>query len=105
VGSDPNTQNRQAHLLQQWFPTGVSRTVGVRNNIFGVRDAILEGESLYVIAGYTFFQNYQDLRNLPSSITKKTLYILIIPAHVTCLTNYIGKCVNCYFLLNATAEL
>jgi len=38
-----------ARALTQWFPTGGSRTPGVRNKILVVRSAILQGGSLYVL--------------------------------------------------------
>jgi len=67
--------NQWTYLLGQWFPTGVPGPLGVRNNIFGGPKcyAIFEGESLYVIVGYTFFQNNQDLWKLASAITQKNI--------------------------------
>jgi len=60
--------NQWTYLLGQWFPTGGSRTLGGPKCY-----AIFEGESLYVIVGYTFFQNNQDLWKLASAITQKNI--------------------------------
>ena len=70
-----------ARALTQWFPTGGSRTPGVRNKILVVRSAILQGGSLYVLWS-VFFQKNRDLWKLVSAILKWTLSSLIIPGNV-----------------------
>ena len=49
-------------LIRAMVPNrGLPDTWGSETTFSEVRNAIFEGESLYVIVGYTFFQNSQDL--------------------------------------------
>jgi len=51
---------------------GFPGPLGIRNKTFGFRDSIFEGESLYVL-DCTFFHNNQDLGNLASAVTQKSI--------------------------------
>ena len=67
-------------LSNDLVSNGVSRTLGVPNKIFGVRNAILKSESLYVLVGCTFFNRAEVYERLQVLLLKETLSSLIIPA-------------------------
>jgi len=61
-----------------------------------VRNAIFEGESLYVL-GCTFFKASEIYESLQVLLLERTLSGLILPSNNIKLTIEIAKCVHWYF--------
>ena len=69
----------------QWFPTWVPGPLGSETRFSGVRNAIFEGDSLYVLGfGCMFFQKNEIYESLQVLLLKETLSRLIILVILWC---------------------